>query len=367
MSGKDTNKQIINIDGDENVVSQQSNQGLSYADAKEIALDIFNKNIIAFSASAREIVDKRINEFVNKLIIDLEHRTPDIINAFESPGIQFSLFNAQRDYARTGDPQVGELLIDLIIEKACQEKRNFDDIVIDESLQVVPRLNEIHMGMLALLYICTVPISGFSSFVDLVDFYRQTYPTISDHLFEDKSKAAELDFTGHLQHLIYTGCAYLGGMGSDWIFSLHLNYELLFQKPIDENLKNLMAIKDVASRLKAFLVGHPEEKGKYAWRTVSLQKLTNALKSVFYDHEIAIIVSFIKENSMDLEEKTAYLYKYDVCVKMQNAFRIIHGNAPRLTSVGISIGQSFLRKMAGVDISGIEAGKVSFKGLSYGK
>ena len=50
-----------------------NNNGLSYADAKEIYLDLFNNNFLELTQKAADVAIKRVNKFIDKFMLSLNY------------------------------------------------------------------------------------------------------------------------------------------------------------------------------------------------------------------------------------------------------------------------------------------------------
>ena len=61
------------------------NNGLTYGDVKEIALDVFKANFIQVSKEALQIANQRIEEFANSFISKLESINPILLESIKSP------------------------------------------------------------------------------------------------------------------------------------------------------------------------------------------------------------------------------------------------------------------------------------------
>ncbi|WP_262250451.1 LPO_1073/Vpar_1526 family protein [Parapedobacter soli] len=128
-------------------------QGISYADAKEIALDVFSSNFIQLKNEAAEIAKQRAEEITEALLEKLIERAPDAIEEFKQPGMQDSLFTAQKEYAKSGDKELGDLLVDILVDRANSPERNMMQIILDEALKIAPKLTIEQLDTLTLSFI----------------------------------------------------------------------------------------------------------------------------------------------------------------------------------------------------------------------
>jgi len=101
MIDKTTQKQgsgdnSTNLQGKEIVI----NQGISYSDAKEIALDVFKGNFLQLKEEAAIIAQNRAEEITEDFLNHLNDRNPEAIKEFEQPAMQDALFTAQKEYLK---------------------------------------------------------------------------------------------------------------------------------------------------------------------------------------------------------------------------------------------------------------------------
>lgn len=137
----------INLQGHSIII----NQGITCADAKTIALNVFKANFMQLSKNAAKVAIQRAEELTDAFLSKLMYRLPDDISSMEDPGMQIALYTAQRAYARTGDKDLEELLIDILVERTKQKELCEERIVLDESLNVVSKLTVEHLDALTVI------------------------------------------------------------------------------------------------------------------------------------------------------------------------------------------------------------------------
>ncbi|MBJ6141770.1 LPO_1073/Vpar_1526 family protein [Hymenobacter sp. BT559] len=125
--------------------------GLSYADTKQIALDLWKDNAVKLSQEAAQTALARVNEFLDSYLFKLNEINPELFNTLKEPSIQMALFNAQRDYAKANDKDLGNLLVQLLIERASNQERTLLQLTLDESLLTAPKLTQKHLDILTLI------------------------------------------------------------------------------------------------------------------------------------------------------------------------------------------------------------------------
>src|SRR5690625_3839510 len=85
------------------------NQGLSYSEVKEVALDVFKSNFYELSGIAKETARERAETITEEFLQKLNDENPSGFKKADDPDFQHALFTVQKEYARTGDEQLGDL------------------------------------------------------------------------------------------------------------------------------------------------------------------------------------------------------------------------------------------------------------------
>jgi len=199
-------------------------QGISYKDAKEIALDVYKANFLALSEKAATEAVRRAEELTDTFLEKLKEEMPAAVQALQEPAMQMALYTAQKEYARTGDKDLESLLVDILVERAQQTERTIQQIVLDESLAVAPKLTLEQLSALTVSFLLTRTRIHFLVSLDALQNYLES------HLlpFVDDLTKAETCY----EHLEYTGCGSVMRLGNlrtvEAIFNLH--YPGLFCK-----------------------------------------------------------------------------------------------------------------------------------------
>ncbi|MDT6921588.1 LPO_1073/Vpar_1526 family protein [Pseudomonas atacamensis] len=221
MLNKDQNQQVgaggVAIQAGNNVVV-----GVSAREARDIAMDVSKGLLFELSEIARGIVSSRVEEITDKVFEKIEREYPAGLQQAVDPDFQYALYTVQKQYGRTGDVELGDLLVDLLVDRSKQDKRDLLQIVLTESLEVAPKLTGSQISNLSMLflfrYTMNHQVECFETFGGYLDKYVQ--PFVVDL---NKGKAS-------FQHLAFTGCGadQLGEMKLENI--LQHNYTGLFFK-----------------------------------------------------------------------------------------------------------------------------------------
>ncbi|WP_225212120.1 LPO_1073/Vpar_1526 family protein [Stenotrophomonas lacuserhaii] len=196
--------------------------GVSYGEVKEIALDVFKANFYQLAGPAREEAGRRATEITEGFLDKLRAENPAGFGGADDPGFQYALYSVQREYARSGDKDLGDLLVDLLVDRSKQEQRDILQLVLDESLVTAPKLTRGQFDVLALIFVFKNTRNAGVLSLDTLDTYLDKY--IQSFISEKPATDASM------QHLQFTGC----GASSLSVYSLEhclmRSYKGLFMK-----------------------------------------------------------------------------------------------------------------------------------------
>lgn len=200
----DKNKKQEGGDGSSNIQAENVNvynTGITYTDAKEIALDVFKTNFIHLKNEAAQIAADRAEEITENILNTLNDKHPESLQEFEQPAMQDALFTAQKEYAKSGDKDLGDLLADIIVDRANVSQRNMLQIVLDESLTIASKLTVEQLDTLTLLFLLIrtrrMVIRNYNDFKTYLT--QHIFPFV-DNLIKDNE---------HYNYLEYLRCGHI--------------------------------------------------------------------------------------------------------------------------------------------------------------
>jgi len=205
ISDKNQNQQAGNDSTNLQAQSITVHQGISYSDAKEIALDVYKANFLQLSQDAAQIARNRAEELTDNFLKKLEIENKTAIDSMRDPAMQAALYEAQKQYAKTGDKDLEGLLVDILVERASASERNIHQIVLDEALIVASKLTAEQMDALTINFLISKTSNSTLSNLAAIPLYLNTYllPFMVS-LSKDSSC---------YEHLEYVGCGSLLHMG----------------------------------------------------------------------------------------------------------------------------------------------------------
>lgn len=324
----------VNVQAGGNVIVRQ---GLSYSDVRDIAHDVFEANYEKLSGEAAVEARKRFEEITEKFLVLMAEKFPEGFSQAANPDFQHSLFVVQREYARCGDPEVGDLLVQLLVDRATKEQRSLQQIVLNESLLVIPKITSEQLSILSLVFVLKYTMSSaINSHERLASFLDVNLTPYWDGLNVKGSS---------YQHLEYLGCGTLGmlakGLGSIFL----RDYTGLFFLGFDEH--------QLVSSGIHLNVGHP----------IFGRCLNNPAKFQFKAiRKSELELDIIKHGLVGIKDRLFSLYGaylmnddqvQDLVVKflpkMAEVFKDykLYLGAFTLTSVGVALAHANIRKHSG--------------------
>lgn len=179
-----------------NIQAQNINidQNLSYDDVKSISMDVFETNFYRLSHIAANTARERAEKLTCDLLDALKERNPEGLQYANNPDLQYAIFNAQKEYARSGDADLESLLIDILIERANHNEKSDDRIVLNESLTVAPKLNIKHLDALTVNFLLIRSALDFEDIEQFCNFIEDRLIIFSRHLTKKNSCYEHLEY-----------------------------------------------------------------------------------------------------------------------------------------------------------------------------
>ncbi|MHB1392488.1 MAG: LPO_1073/Vpar_1526 family protein [Clostridia bacterium] len=315
------------------------NQGLFYTDVRDIALDVFKSNFLQLSEQAAIIARTRAEEITDKFLKELEEQhNSGVINA-QDPDFQHALFTVQKEYARTGDKELGDLLVDLLVDRTKHDKRNILQIVLNESLSVAPKLTNEQIAALSLVFIIRYTVfrglTNLTTFLEFLDLYIAPFVNLLT-----KSSSC-------YQHLEFAGCGSIGINQVHIIDTFKNNYIGLFSKGFTEADIEERNIK--LSDYPTLFTKCLHDSNKLQTNAISEEVLRSRVKQLGISEEninsiIALSNSFLMS---DDEIKNYIIHERSYMEKVSDIWDGSYIKNLTLTSVGIAIGHANVKKSTG--------------------
>ena len=313
--------------------------GLSYSDVRQVALDVFKANFYELAGAAKEVARARAEEITEEFLRKLEEDNPEGLRKSEEPDFQHALFTVQKEYARTGDKELGDLLVDLLVDRSKQNERNILQIVLNESLSTAPKLTNEQLSALAIIFLFKYTQNfNIGNHIGLgVYFDKHVFPFV-DRLVKNPSCYQHLEFTG-------CGSIQMGEISLEEQLS-HV-YQGQFLKGFDVSEITTRGI--TIGLDNRFFIPCLNDPSKFQVNANSRENLEKRLDTAQVGSEDRTkILELFNVGKMSNDEIR------QLCIKlrpyMQNAFDVWSNSTMKsftLTSVGIAIGHANIKRLIG--------------------
>ena len=337
-----SNKQVQKSGDDSvNIQAQSVNiqASLTYSDVKAIALDVFKNNFKHLSVVAADTAKKRAEEITGKFLDELKKRNREALNQAQDPDFQYSLYTVQKEYAKSGDKNLGDLLVDILVERTKVDQRGLLQIVLNESLAVAPKLTTSQLCALSIIFSLKYTRYLRMNSLDMLKHYLgyRLAPFAKDL---PKSQAS-------YQHLEFTGCGSVPFVSSSMTSIFKQTYPGVFttgfsKEQFDGEIKQITGSEKL-------LRPCVRDNSLFQFNATGFEVLKNKAKANgISETEYTKIEGFWKKYLISDEE-----LKKDL-VNKNESMAIIYDvweNSPmknmRLTSVGIAIAHAYTHSKTG--------------------
>lgn len=328
--------------GDESVNLQAGGNivvGVSYQDARQIALDVYKANAVELAAAAKQAAIARAEELTDRFLGELKDKNASAVSQASRPDFQIALLEAQKSYARTGDKELAGVLVDLLVNRTKQEPRSLREIVLTESLQVVPRLTVAQINIISAIFLLRYTENQL---VANVEHLGQWFDRYMAPLLSSLGKADSV-----YRHLVYSGAATqeLTSITLAGVFKAH--YPGVFTNGFD--VTNMKDLTDKYPNLAHMLTDAPIEGRKM------LPPITNTLLKQMLDsagvHDVKDIERLLNTQKSDLVPDPEVLQRLTTTRKGFETLADVWDNSSlrsmTLTSVGTAIGHANFQRLSG--------------------
>lgn len=313
--------------------------GLTYAEVREVALDVFRANFYELAGTAKETARARAEEITEEFLKKLEKDNPTGLGKSEDPDFQYALFTVQKEYARNGDKDLGDLLVDLLVDRSKHDQRDILQIVLNESLSTAPKLTDTHLAALAVMFLFK---------------YTQNFGVGNHEMFGAYLDKHLLPFSSRLtknrscyQHLEFSGCGSIGITGKSLEGILGQVYQGQFLKGFDQTeIANRAISMGLDSRFFIPCLNDPSKWQVRANSKENLEKQLDAQAIPIEDwNKILELFELGKMSEAEIKDKLIAIRPYLAEVMD------IWANSPMqiftLTSVGMAIGHANIKRLIG--------------------
>ena len=321
------NSKNLNVMGD-------YHEGLSYKDARQVALDVFKANSSVYTEIANKTIDERVVNITDDIFTMIYSELPDTVEKLVEPAVQDTLLKIQKEYAKNDDPALKERLIALLKNRLKADEKDMETIVLDEALEIVPKLTGIQLNILSLnltvLRILHHEVTNRDTF-----FHMLTSKIL---LFYSNHMSKTMEYA----HLQYLGCTGILSEGSTYkpIEEIFRNrYAGLFSRGFSrEEFYEYMGIE--IQEFQQLITTCQIDKEKYQFNAMNENVLKYSIAQSGKQEYEEKLLQYYKEHIMEVKE-----IKDDISSHVQGFEELAdfwkktsEFKSMNLTSVGIEIG-----------------------------
>ena len=209
-----------------NVIVTINNQGLTAAEVRDIAMDVMRSNLMEFRGVAKQTAIERGEQITEKFLDKLNIEHPAGLQQAQTPDFQDALFTVQKEYAKAGEVELGDLLVDLLVDRTKQENRNLLQLVLNESIHTAPKLTSGQIAVLSVIFFIRYSKNdGFNNIEQMANHFERHIGPVLGQIATNSSAFRHLEFTG-------CGTVFMGESSLESIWTRHA--EGLFKLGFDD-------------------------------------------------------------------------------------------------------------------------------------
>ena len=342
------NDKNLKQEGGENSTNLQGQNvniynGITYSDAKEIFNDMFKTNFLQLKYEAADMAQTRAEEITSKFLDSLNSKSPASLGEFKEPAMQDALFTAQKEFAKSGDSDLGDLLVDILVDRAQTSTRNMLQLVLDESLKIAPSLTVEQLDTLSLNFLLIRTITtGFKDFNGLIEIIKRDIEPFVENLLMDNNQYNYLEFhrCGHIRTGNY------GSLETNW----RKSYKGLFSKGISK--EEIDKILQEENKFHSLIIPCLHDKSLFQISvmddTILEQEMTRL--NVPEDLKPKYKKVFNQSTMNDIEIKNLLIETNPCMKKIFDTYSTSRFNKFELSSVGIAIAHANYRRRTGITL-----------------
>lgn len=313
--------------------------GVTYTEVKEIALDIFRANFYQLAGAAQDAARARAEEITDAFFSKLQAEHPEGLQQAGDPDFQYALLTAQKEHARVGDKDLGDLLVDLLVDRTKQHQRDILQIVLDESLSTAPKLTDNQLAVLSVIFLFKYTQNfGIGNHHALGQYFDKFLKPLTGKI---------VDNAACYQHLEFTGCGTVSMGSIDLETILGTNYQGQFIKGFE---RTEVTARDINIPVNnQYFIQCFNDAARLQVRANSQELLMEHLEKDGIAPEerdkMKQLFDVGKMTNDEIREKCIALRPY-----MANVFKTWSGSQMKhftLTSVGIAIAHANIKRFAG--------------------
>ena len=338
--------------GGENSTNIQANtvniNGVTIEQVRQIALDVFKSNALELAGIAKDTASARAEQITERFLKELSEKNPITLQSASDPDFQYTMFDAQKAFARSGDESLEDILVSLLSSRASEPVRNLKQVVLNEAIAVSSKLTSSNINTITLLFRIRHTVRyGLLTIEDFANLITNEVLPFFREMPEGESSYRYLDFTG---------VATVEMNNANFIHILRETYQGICSKGIDETIVNQFIAEE--PRLNNFFIKLPNvETDKYHIPISTPVQLEAVLKSIGIssDEFISRVKNLLVSNPMLDDEIRSELVTFNPEIqRLIDTWDKSSAKNTILTPVGMAIGHANATKHGTLQNSPLE-------------
>jgi hypothetical protein len=312
-------------------------QGASLDEVKTYVNGLFAENFIKLTGAAERIAEERAQKITDDFLQRAQDEDPQILNSLGDPAMLSAVYDAQSSYAKSGEEDLAEVLVDLLVDRSRESGRNLRAIVLEGAIPLAPKITQVQREVLGAVFVArhvTVRTTTQDDFIAMR--IRQAFLPLTVNL----DSVSKMD----LQHLEYLGCGSISVAGTSLVGLLANSAH--FSKGFDP--------LSLSQELQALGITEPHPDPLVKDRVVFSPWVHDPrhvaggdalLAPVKEEIEQTILHSMMEDTATTTELRRS-IPQIDELLAMWNKAGL---HRFTLTSVGIAIGHAYWKRVSGLD------------------
>lgn len=140
-------------DNSQNIQAAVANFGLGYEDVLAVVSNYVDASLTKLSQAAFEEARDRVEELTVNYLKEVKERRPEALENARDPGVQASILDAQSAYAKSGDAELGQVLVEMLVKRTDSTDRNVQQLALTEAIVAAGKLSSRHIQLITALFV----------------------------------------------------------------------------------------------------------------------------------------------------------------------------------------------------------------------
>lgn len=317
-------------------------------DAKGLILDIVHAELYRYRQEAETVAEERMERIAQRVVERVAVAGPEATAAFADPDVQFSVGAVGRAYARTGDDNLADVLVDLLADRCAAEGRTLMAVVLNDAIETAAKLTDAELAALSLAWrLLNTRWLGMDSLESLREFLEREVAPFVDDLPDGEASYLHMQYLGCLGTVMSTQTpegAFLSAYPG--IFSNGFTVE-----EIDAALLEQLGEHRPVSVAEPgpFFIPCLRDPAKLQVNALFDENIEGAVVSLGVEAAAPGLKALMPRNQMTPQDARAWLAEQHTCMPaLFDKWEKGGVGSVRLTSVGMAIAHSNYRRVTGL-------------------